>query len=56
MMLCVTEPCGCKWDDCGSPINMCELHCPPSTSGIPTDEYLAVVKAEKGVLSDEYYE
>jgi len=52
----LAETCGCRWDDTGSPVTMCEQHCPPHDDGIPTDEYLAAIKAEKGVLSDEYYE
>ena len=44
----IREACGCKWDDEGSPIDMCELHCPPYEQWVPTEEYLAVITTEKG--------
>jgi hypothetical protein len=52
----MVESCGCKWDDRGNPVDLCDKHCPPFSEGLPTDEYLAVVAAGKGQLSDEYYE
>lgn len=48
LLLMMREACGCKWDDEGSPIDMCELHCPPYEQWVPTDEYLAVIMTEKG--------
>jgi hypothetical protein len=37
------EDCGCRWDDDESPVDMCELHCPPQEPSVSFDEHMTLV-------------